>query len=346
MRTMLIPLALAAGLASTAHSQIQTLINNATSGDVIVLPPGVYSGPGNRDIDFQGKAITLRSANGPADCIIDCQFAGRGFIFKNGETTSSKLVGITIRNGSASLSSELGNRGGGILFANSGPAVRNCVIENCSVDTQHLGFGGGMNILNADPVVRRCRIIMNGASSGLVIGGGIAASGNSEPTLYSCCITDNAAGIGGGVHVDTGSNVYLENCTIAGNNAASFGGGLATASIFTPQFTLYNSVVWGNTAPSFPTIAQLAGNATVAWSNVEGSWPGIGNTNSNPRFVNAAAGDYHIRRDSPCVNAGDPTFTGGGRDIDGQMRVWQRVDQGCDELLPIFIQPVPFPIGP
>ncbi len=39
----------------------------------MLVADGIYTGEGNRDIDFLGKAITVRSENGPESCIIDCQ---------------------------------------------------------------------------------------------------------------------------------------------------------------------------------------------------------------------------------------------------------------------------------
>ena len=40
-------------------------------GDTILVADGVYTGLGNRDLDFHGTAVALRSTNGPAECIID-----------------------------------------------------------------------------------------------------------------------------------------------------------------------------------------------------------------------------------------------------------------------------------
>ena len=40
---------------------IAEAIDAATDGDVIELADGVFTGAGNRNLDFQGKAITLRS---------------------------------------------------------------------------------------------------------------------------------------------------------------------------------------------------------------------------------------------------------------------------------------------
>ena len=38
---------------------------------------GVYTGPDNRNLSPKGKAITIKSENGPAACVLDCQSAGR-----------------------------------------------------------------------------------------------------------------------------------------------------------------------------------------------------------------------------------------------------------------------------
>jgi hypothetical protein len=34
-------------------------------------------GLGNKDLDFKGKAITVKSDNGPENCVIDCEGNGR-----------------------------------------------------------------------------------------------------------------------------------------------------------------------------------------------------------------------------------------------------------------------------
>ncbi len=61
---------------------IQAAINAAITGDEVVVADGVYTGAGNKNLDFHGKLITVRSASGdPVLCTIDCEGAGRGFIF-------------------------------------------------------------------------------------------------------------------------------------------------------------------------------------------------------------------------------------------------------------------------
>ena len=46
-------------------NSIQAAINDSNDGDTVIVADGTYTGPGNRDIDFLGKAITVRSENGP-----------------------------------------------------------------------------------------------------------------------------------------------------------------------------------------------------------------------------------------------------------------------------------------
>jgi hypothetical protein len=65
-------------LAATIHvpadqPTIQAGIDAAVNGDTVLVADGTYTGVGNRDIDFKGKAITVKSENGPENCIIDCE---------------------------------------------------------------------------------------------------------------------------------------------------------------------------------------------------------------------------------------------------------------------------------
>ena len=80
-------------------NNIQAAINDANDGDIVVVSPGRYTGDGNRDIDFGGRGITVRSENGLENCIIDCEKRGRAFDFHSGEDANSVLEGLTIKNG-------------------------------------------------------------------------------------------------------------------------------------------------------------------------------------------------------------------------------------------------------
>lgn len=87
-----------------AFPTIQAAIDGVADGDVIELADGVFTGDGNRDIDYRGKVITVRSQSGnPETCIIDCggipDDFHRGFYFNEFETPEATLEKITIRNG-------------------------------------------------------------------------------------------------------------------------------------------------------------------------------------------------------------------------------------------------------
>jgi hypothetical protein len=51
---------------------IQAGVDAAVAGDSVVLTAGTYTGVGNRDVSFMGKAITVTSYSGAASTIIDC----------------------------------------------------------------------------------------------------------------------------------------------------------------------------------------------------------------------------------------------------------------------------------
>lgn len=51
---------------------IQGAIDVAAAGDIVEVADGVWTGEGNYELDFGGKAITVRSASGPENYTIDC----------------------------------------------------------------------------------------------------------------------------------------------------------------------------------------------------------------------------------------------------------------------------------
>ncbi len=108
------------------YATIQAAVEDANDLDTVVVADGVYTGDGNRDIDFMGKAITVRSANGPANCIIDCNGSPeelhRAFILQSAETWRSQIQGFTIRG--AYTESGLN---GAIMANRAWPTIKNCI---------------------------------------------------------------------------------------------------------------------------------------------------------------------------------------------------------------------------
>jgi hypothetical protein len=127
-------------LVPTQYPTIQAAIDASADGDVVIVADGVYTGTGNRDIDFGGKALTVRSENGPESCIIDCQATHsnphRGFYFHQNESCACAVEGFTIQNGFApDEGGYIQHAGGAILCRdNANPTIRNCILLSNHAD--------------------------------------------------------------------------------------------------------------------------------------------------------------------------------------------------------------------
>ncbi len=195
-------------------NNIQAGIDDSNDGDTVVVFPGMYTGPGNVDIDFYGKAITLISV-APEDpyvvahTIIDCNGQGRGFYFHSGEEANSVVDGLSITNGAAT-------NGGGICIENCSATISNCQISGGTANE-----GGGIYCVGGESVIIGCSLGDNTANNG----GGIYISSSSGAMLSDCDITGNTADIEGGGIYCVGGKPRIVGCTI-GSNASASGGGI------------------------------------------------------------------------------------------------------------------------
>ncbi len=223
------------------YTTIQEAIDAAIDGEAVIVDDGEYTGDGNRDLDFLGKAIIVRSENGPANCIINCEGTEedphRGFYFHSGETAVAVVEGFTTRNGCVTNDSPDGAKGGGICIQGSSPTIRDCVIENSSAIGlgQGQGFGGGVMSMNeASPTFENCIIQNNLARNKTypeIGGGGMMCAQGGSVMLINCDIVGNAAAadVGieaydGGIGCQFGTHLDLINCTITDNTATVKGG--------------------------------------------------------------------------------------------------------------------------
>ncbi|MFQ6043554.1 MAG: right-handed parallel beta-helix repeat-containing protein [Candidatus Poribacteria bacterium] len=225
------------------YDTIQAAIDDAFDGDEIIVADGIYIGDGNKNLDFYGKAIKVRSENGPHNCIIDCENNGRGFYFHSGEDSSSVVKGFTIRNGY--VSGEWPNdSGGGISCISSSPTITDNIITNNSAV---YGGGGIFCVDSSSPIIQDNTITLNTA----FLGGGIYCFSSSSPTIQNNLITANSADIshgggGGGISCSESSPTIVSN--IITQNSAGVGGGIDVYHYASP--TIVNNVITFNAAHS------------------------------------------------------------------------------------------------
>ncbi len=237
------------------YCTIQAAVDVAAEGDVVLVGDGLYTGPGNKEITFRGKGITVRSENGPANCTIDMQGAGRGFIFDSGEPDRALLEGFTIINGFASNGNSGGLGGGIYITGGSSPTISNCVISRCTVRWGYPGNGGGISVHDSDPTITGCTITDNTLAeyessvySRQQYGGGIFLE-NSEALIRDCTISGNSAYYGGGVYYlgSDSKRLTIQGSEINGNVADRSGGGIIG---FEANMDIYDCNISNNSACS------------------------------------------------------------------------------------------------
>jgi len=306
------------------YGYIQHAINDAASGDEIVVREGIYLA----NINFKGKNLTVRSTDPNDPAVVAATVINGGnrasvVTFSNGEDANCVLSGFTITRGNA-------ERGGGIYCrSDSSPTITNCIITNNSA-----GYGGGMYNWSGSPTLTNCTFSGNSAENGGGMGnshssptvthctfsgnaavtyGGGMYNWSSSPMLTNCIFSGNAAKNGGGMY-NAASSPTLTNCTFSGNTAR-YGGGIyckapppPPPSLLPPEIAngttaenadtgiyydsggdniiITNCILWGNEALDGPQIyLEPNSDVSVSYSDVQGGWPGEGNIDADPCFV-------------------------------------------------------------
>lgn len=242
------------GLCSTIYvpddqPTIQDAIAAAgSSGYEIVVRPGVYV----ENIDFDGKAVKIRSEKGPTVTSIHGggPSVDRGVVtFAKSEGPGSILNGFLILNG-------FGDNGGGIRCVDSSPTIINNVITNCHSDF----LGGGIFCQNASPHIAGNTI--GGNTSGY--GGGIYCD-SSSPVIDNNTIFENSSGAGGGIFCENGSAPTISANIISDNlvhGPSCFGGGIV---LFVSSARLVDNTITQNWAHhSSPTGVSNGGGIFCA----------------------------------------------------------------------------------
>lgn len=293
-------------------------------------------------------SIDCKRANG--DCIKDsgttsgCEYKdldlseaaeGMGFM-TGGTTTDAQLIRITchdngiddvLNNGFYMVTATVGNGGwlmedcishdnkaiGFQLFNSPGGTMRRCL----SYDNGGSGIIAQDSFDNANITMEYCVSHGNGKHGLTVVDNGLTYNGNNNIKYHNCVSYNNGQyGIFLKGNNDADTIAELKNC-IALENAASssFYTDLEFRAGQSATFTLDNNcyfrasgdmIFWDGTdylQTQFATYQSASGQDANGIS-------------SDPLFINAAGADFHLKSNSPCIEAG-AIIVGLTKDFDG-----------------------------
>jgi hypothetical protein len=318
---------------------IQAGINGAVTGDTVLVAAGTYY----ENINFNGKAITVTSASGPAGTVIDgsnTQGYAAAVTFSTNESSSSVISGFTIQNG----------RNGVVYIQQASPTITGNVITNTTSPygtAIDVFVGGGLvqaNLItnafggvesNGDSDLKIVgNLIAGGSGSGIYLNG----SGGSDVIQQNSVVNNGGNGFyywgSGNVNVIQNfvaenqgpsviagypSGVVVVSNTIANNRVAgccgSNGSELDVYSL-SSSFTLQNNLIvgTGNSAAMDCTVSGQGATFTNndVFSALGGAYTSQcpdptgtdGNISVDPLFVDLLGDNYHIQSGSPAGAAG------------------------------------------
>lgn len=133
-------------------------------------------------------------------------------------------------------------------------------------------------------------------------------------TIVNNIITGNSRGlwmIGSFVYSDpiikynlfvgnTGKAIDANNswADVYNNTFVNNSPGVHSIGFYQPSPYMWNNIYWNNGD-------DLSGTAAATYSCIQNGDPGTGNISSDPLFVDADNGEYHLQVGSPCIDAGD-----------------------------------------
>lgn len=239
----------------SAFSSIQQAIDSTSHFDTVVVHEGVY----HENIDFHGRAITVKSVDpGNADVVANTIIDGGGatvVTFSHGETAFTKLEGISLRNGDD-----------GVYCDNYDcrPQITNCVVYGNNDD----GFFGGLPALtgcvirdNNGDGIDSCSESIRGCT---ITGNRFCGVRNHYGDLIDCIVSENGEY---GVSCDRVPFVQIKGCTISKN--ADHG---VFCYISGPDVTLVNTLLSGNgnDGARFGSSSASVTNCTVVGNQASG----------------------------------------------------------------------------
>ncbi len=236
------------------YNTIQAAIDAANSGDTILIADGIFSGPSNKNLswDASQKHLIIKSENGYSNCILDCEYSGRGFNLNQGQNYFDVIDGLTIKNGWAVTINPVLKGGGAILCDSASPEIKNCFfLHNIAGDSinsytahSYWSDGGAIDILGSPGI---------------------------GPNIHNNVFENNfASHTGGALHYWNAGGNLINNYFLSNQNNGCYGGG-AIALAYTSNPKIIGNIIARN-------------NATYYYSGGYGG--GIICLNSNPIIAN------------------------------------------------------------
>ena len=285
------------GSETAAYATIQDAIDNASSGDVIKVRPGVYDQGGSPLAGYKyalvhrvmlDKKLTIESTGGrDVTHIVGHKDYSKGDQYGRGleavrcvgvssAGVGSRLVGFTLRDSATyagTAESALTNCAGGVYVygatANQNFVAIDCAISNCAAGAQGGGVRGGLYF--------NCLFANNVAGS--------TGSAACHAGLVNCVVSRSR----GQISVVAGTS-YAVNCTIVGNRSSNMG-----------DTRYYNCIFSCNANGD----SEVYANRTACVSGADGF--------GRYQLVGPAVGDYRPLATSDAVGRGETRYLNADR---------------------------------
>jgi len=145
-------------------------------------------------------------------------------------------------------------------------------------------------------------------------------------------IINNSAGYhGGAISCLGGCAASIINNTIC-NNYGYHSSGIYIQS---GPVTVCNTIVWDNIGSPYEIYSPTF-DPTIIFNDIKGGWPGTGNIDADPLFLDQGNSDFHLTFNSPCKDSADNSALElPSEDFEGDPRIaYATVDMGADEFHP------------
>ena len=303
---------------ANAATDINEIVPYLTDHSLVLIKPGSY--PVNGQIYLQ-SIVTIRGV--AADGESAPTMADRPSLVKSGSgafrcfrlgNSGLRVEHLKIKNFNGG-----GGTGGAVL-------VEAGTLADCTISGAQAGGntpGGGVSVVGGNAKMLRCSIddCQTTTSSVGYHGGGVyLENGRIENCLIRGCKSNGT----GGAHIKSGTfiNCIVTNCSAVVQNGSlnsSYTGGVCADG-----GTVANCAIYGNKNGVGGVDAQVRGAESRYRNNALAYAYGSNCVTNDPRFADAAHGDWHIGKDSPLVNAGvNIDYTADSVDFEGNPRIFK-----------------------